>query len=116
MNVPKDQGLFFAGFSAICLLSALTFWIFLPVYHREEEEKNSKLEMLSSEERILKSEMILKKATEALDALEETDKQGKTKGTAKSKSGSPAGKKGDPGGEPTEAKKIPPEEPKANPK
>ena len=79
MNEPKDQGLFFTVFLVVSLIIVLTIWIFLPVYHKEEEIAEIQListdPSLTPEDRIKKAEQVLKSVLEILPELEAADEE-----------------------------------------
>ncbi|HLB94922.1 MAG TPA: hypothetical protein VJK28_01955 [Nitrospiria bacterium] len=80
MNVPRDQGLFFAVFFSVCFGMILTTWFLLPVYHKEAEETvenpGADLEKLATpEELIKKAENALLKAEAALSQLSGDEKR-----------------------------------------
>jgi len=87
MQVPKDQGLFFAVFVTLCLAATVVLWMSMPVHQAvelegEEEEAVEESEALTlppavtPEERLKKMEVALGLARAVISQLEEsqTDK------------------------------------------
>ncbi|MGH7256365.1 MAG: hypothetical protein ACREI3_11365 [Nitrospirales bacterium] len=67
--MPKDQPLFFTVFFSCCFLAVLIFWIAIPVYHSELEEKRVE-KPLSPEEAIQRAEEVLKRVEETIESVE----------------------------------------------
>jgi hypothetical protein len=78
MRVPRDQGLFFTVFFAVCLMAIAMAWLLLPVHHTgEQEAEDAPAKVLTlkpavtPEERVQNMEKAVSMVSGTIDRMEE---------------------------------------------
>lgn len=100
MRVPRDQGLFFAVFFAVCVTAIVAVWVMLPVHHQgeqETEEAPAKALTLkpavTPEERVQNMEKVVSMVSATIDRMEEKKEDKKDVKKAEKKAGKKEDKK-----------------------